>query len=72
MAPHNARESRRADVDDVAGPNGYTIPFEADVTVILYVNTNVRANHVFREGELNAKGIERVLADLPKILADGK
>jgi hypothetical protein len=57
-------------VYDVAGPTGYTIPFEADVTVVLYVKTNVRANHVFREGELNAKGIDRVLADLPKILAE--
>jgi hypothetical protein len=54
-------------IDNVAGPKGYNIAKEADVTVMLYTNRKVEANHAFRKGELNDKGVEAVVADLPKI-----
>jgi hypothetical protein len=28
----------------------------------------VKANHAFKKGELTEKGIDKILADLPKIL----
>jgi hypothetical protein len=55
-------------VDRKAGPSGYTINPEADVTVVLYVNKTVKANHAFKKGEMKDKEIEKILADVSKIL----
>ena len=54
-------------LDNVAGPDAYKVAKEAEVTVILYTNRKVEANHAFRKGELNSKAIETVLKDLKKI-----
>jgi hypothetical protein len=54
-------------IDNVAGPKGYNIAKEAEVTVLIYTNRKVEANHAFRKGELNDKAIEKVVADLSKI-----
>lgn len=51
-----------------AGPPGYKIAKDAEVTVHLWVGTQVKANHSFAAGELDEKGIEAVVADIPKIL----
>jgi hypothetical protein len=53
-------------MDNPAGPGGYSIPKEADVTVILYVKHNVKVNHAFKKGEL--KDVDAVIKDLDKIL----
>jgi hypothetical protein len=45
---------------------------KADVTVMLYVNKKVKANHTFEKGKMKAKQIAAVLADLPKILPNKK
>ena len=52
-----------------AGPPSYHVAADADVTVVLYTHHKVVANYAFREGELNDKAIDAVMADLPKILA---
>ena len=59
-------------IDNVAGPPGYQISREADVTVVLYNKRKIEANYAFKKGELNAQMIERVLGDLPKILPENK
>jgi hypothetical protein len=80
----NDKESLRAKLDEVAkkqalketilstfdpsGPEGFKVAADADVTVVLYREFAVLANHAFRKGELNDEAIERVVADLPKIL----
>jgi len=46
----------------------YKIAADADVTVLLYDKRTVRANHAFKKGELTEKAVEKVLADLPKVL----
>jgi hypothetical protein len=51
-----------------AGPEGFNVSPEADVTVVLYREHEVKANHAFRKGELNDAAADRMLADLPKIL----
>jgi hypothetical protein len=56
-------------IDNPAGPKGYNIAKEAEVTVLLYNDFTVRANHSFKKGELNAKAVERVVADVSKIVA---
>jgi hypothetical protein len=55
-------------LDNPAGPEDYKIAKDADVTVVLYNNRTIMSNRAFKKGELNAKGIDAVLADLPKIL----
>src|SRR5262249_12718825 len=55
-------------IDEPAGPEGYKVSKDADVTVVLYTKHTVKANHACRKGELKDKAIDRVLADLPKIL----
>src|SRR5262249_2932389 len=54
--------------DNPAGPDGYGVAKDADITVVLYNNRTVKANHAFRKGELNARAIEQIVADIPKIL----
>src|SRR5262249_24456907 len=54
--------------EDRAGPPRYKLAKEAVVTVILYVRRKVAANHAFKQCELNAKAVDAVMADVPKIL----
>jgi hypothetical protein len=55
-------------IENPTGPPEYKIAKDADVTVVLYVKKNVKANHAFKKGELDDKGIQSVLDDLTKIL----
>jgi hypothetical protein len=50
------------------GPEGFHVAADADLTVVLYREHEVKANHAFRRGELTAAASEKILADLPKIL----
>jgi len=56
-------------VDRPAGPEGFHISPDAELTVVLYREHEVKANHAFRPGELTDQAVEKVLADLPKVLA---
>ncbi len=55
-------------IDNPAGPKAYNISKDAAVTVLLYSDLTVRANHSFKKGDLNAKSIDRVVADVAKII----
>ncbi|MCC6418832.1 MAG: hypothetical protein IT429_11405 [Gemmataceae bacterium] len=55
-------------IDGSDGPEGYNVARAADVTVVLYTEHRVRANHAFRKGELTDRDIDGIVADLPKIL----
>lgn len=55
-------------IDNPAGPEGYKIARQADVTVLLYNDLTVRANHSFAKGQLNDAAIERIVADVSKIV----
>jgi hypothetical protein len=50
------------------GPKDFGISPEAEVTVIIYRDSTVAANHAFGPGKLDAKGIAAVIADTAKIL----
>ena len=49
------------------GPPAYRLSPDADVTVMLFVKTQVVANFAFRKGELGDKGIEQVAGATPKL-----
>ncbi len=55
-------------IDNPSGPQKYDVSKDADVTVVLYSRHDVLANHTFRKGQLNDQAIQKILADMPKIL----
>ena len=55
-------------IDNPAGPEKYGISKDADVTVVLYTEFQVKANHTFRKGELTDAAITKVVADVTKIV----
>jgi hypothetical protein len=57
-------------VDRPAGPTGYNVAKDADITVVLYVNRTVKANHAFKKGELKEKDIETIIKDISKIVPE--
>ena len=59
-------------IDNPAGPKGYDIPKDADVTVVFYAKRNVKANYAFRKGELKAPDVDMIVKDVTKILPDKK
>ena len=59
-------------VDSKSGPSGYDLHPDADVTVVLYNKRNTKAQYAFKKGELKAKDVEAIIADLSKILPEKK
>jgi hypothetical protein len=51
------------------GPEGFNVSRDAELTVVLYREHEVKANHAFRRGQLTDAAAEKILADLQKILA---
>ncbi|HTU21825.1 MAG TPA: hypothetical protein VMG10_27550 [Gemmataceae bacterium] len=54
----------------VGGPEKYRLAPDADVTVLLYNQLTVKANHAFKTGELTAAATDAILADLGKMLSE--
>ena len=54
--------------DNNAGPGGYKIAKEAEVTIILYVEQKVVVNKAFKKGELKSSDVEQIVKDLGQIL----
>jgi hypothetical protein len=55
-------------IDNPAGPQKYNVSKDADVTVVLYDDHTVRANHAYTRGQLDAKAVDQIISELPKIL----
>ncbi len=54
--------------ENAVGPAKYKINEKANVTVMMWVDSNVKVNYAFAEGDLNAESIAKVLKDTDKIL----
>ncbi|HTU18930.1 MAG TPA: hypothetical protein VMG10_12795 [Gemmataceae bacterium] len=57
-------------IDNPAGPEGYAIAKDADVTVLLYTKHKVKVNHAYKKGELTEREVKRILSELPTILPE--
>jgi hypothetical protein len=55
-------------IDNPSGPQKYAVAKDADVTVVLYTNGEVKANYAFKKGEFKDKDVEKIVGDLAKIL----
>jgi hypothetical protein len=53
---------------EAAGPDGYSIAAEADVTVVFYTGRSVKANYAFKKGKMTLDDVTPIIGDLPKIL----
>jgi len=56
-------------IDEPRGPEGFKVSPDADLTVVLYREHAVKANHSFRKGEFTDAACIQILDNLPKILA---
>jgi len=54
-------------IDNQAGPEGYKIAKDADVTVLIYKQRTVQANLSYKKGELKDKDAETILAEIAKM-----
>jgi hypothetical protein len=57
-------------IDNPAGPKNYEIAKDAEVTVVLYTQQNVKANYAFKKGELKDADINKIVSDVSKILPE--
>jgi hypothetical protein len=57
-------------IDNPSGPNKYEIAKDAEVTVVLYTQQNVKANYAFKKGELKEADINKIVSDVSKILPE--
>ena len=57
-------------IDNPYGPKSYKVAKDAEVTVVLYTDHTVKANHSFKMGDLKDKEIEKIVADVSKILPE--
>lgn len=55
-------------IDNPAGPKGYKVAKDADVTVVFYADRKVKANYAFAKGELKDKDVEEIVSSVSKIL----
>jgi hypothetical protein len=66
----NLKKTILANMSTPTGPGAYKIAKDADVTVVLYVKQNVKANYAFKKGELKEADVEKIVGDIKKILPE--
>lgn len=54
--------------ENADGPAEYKLSKDAETTVMMWVEGQVKVNHAFAKGELDDKAIEAIVADTSKIL----
>ena len=59
-------------IDNPAGPKAYNVAKDADVTVVLYTNQNVKVNYAFKKGQLKEADITKIVEEISKILPEKK
>lgn len=57
-------------IEDVAGPKEYNISQDADVTVMMWVESEVKVNHAYGKGQLKKDEVKKVAGETKKILED--
>ena len=54
--------------ENAQGPDAYQISSNADVSVMMWVDSGVKVNHAFAKGALNKQAVKSIVADTSKIL----
>lgn len=67
-AQHNIENVPLTTYNGTEGPSKYNLSKDAEVTVLMWRRTTVKANHAFADGELNDGAVRQIVADSDKIL----
>ena len=54
--------------ENAVGPTKYKIDEKANVTVMMWVDSNVVVNHAYADGDLSEVAIAKIIEDTAKIL----
>lgn len=68
LAKANALKQCVLCIDNPAGPRGYQLAPEAEVTVVLYARHKVEATFAFRKGELKGEASGRIMTRVRQML----
>jgi hypothetical protein len=55
-------------IESATGPEKYSINKDADVTVLLYKDRVVTANHAFEKGKMTEKDVETIQSEINKLV----
>lgn len=65
---HGIKHTPLTVFENSAGPAKYRINKDADVTVMMWVDSDVKINHALKGEELNKESIAKIVGDTAKIL----
>ena len=65
---HGIKHTPLTVFENSVGPGKYRIAKEADVTVLMWVESDVKVNHAFSASDLNSDAIAKIVGDTSKIL----
>ena len=71
-AEHKIKHVPLTLVAEPDGPPDYEIAKDADVTVMMWRGSKVVVNHAYKKGGLTGAEVDKIIADLPRILGDSK
>lgn len=55
-------------IEGVTGPADYKLSKDAEVTVMMWVDSEVKVNHAYGKGKLDKKAVDALVAETKKIL----
>ena len=67
-AKHNIKNTPLTVFENSVGPNKYKIAKDADVTVMMWSESEVKVNHAMKAADLNSEAITKIVQDTKKIL----
>lgn len=59
-------------IDNAGGPKNMKISKDADVTVVVYLKKEAKANFAFKKGELTSAQIDKIVDEFGKIANENK
>ena len=65
---HGIKHTPLTVFENSVGPGKYRIAREADVTVLMWVESDVKVNHAYSVSDLNSEAIAKIIGDTSKIL----
>ena len=65
---HGIKHTPLTILDGIAGPPKYNVAEDADLTVLVWLEKSVKANHALAKGKLDKEGIKKIVESTSTIL----
>src|SRR5262245_11590870 len=72
LAEKEKLENTVLTIDNAGGPKNMNISKDADVTVVVYLKKEAKANFAFKKGELTSAQVDKIVAEFGKIAEESK